>query len=211
MLCNIRSLNNKVNEFYAEISSKSYDIIALCETWLNDSTPNSLLDCNDNYTIIRKDRDTRGGGVCFFISKSFTTNVSQVIIPDLYKSLEVVAIDVSFGRMKTRLILLYRPPGNSYDIVLNELLVSALDYLSSSSCQRHVILGDFNLPTIDWPNCYFPSNQPYSCLCEYIFNSGYHQVVNSPTREQNILDLVLVSDLFIVSSVTVLPPISSRK
>ena len=52
--------------------SFEYDIIAIAETWLTESTPNNSSDLYlPNYTIFRKDRQTpnsRGGGVVFFLS-----------------------------------------------------------------------------------------------------------------------------------------------
>lgn len=199
-------MSNKLNDFHVHINSNNYDLIALCETWLNNNTPNSLLDCNNNFTIVRKDRATRGGGLCLFISKSFTTKIFEVVIPDAYKSLEILAVDLICDMVKTRVILLYRPPGYSYEN--NVLLVSALEYLSPRN-YKVVILGDFNLPSIDWTTSNFSASPQTSCLCEYIQNNGLHQIINFPTREQNILDLVFVSDVLSVYNVTAAPPISS--
>ncbi|MDW0252237.1 MAG: reverse transcriptase family protein, partial [Nitrososphaeraceae archaeon] len=78
-----------------------------------------------------------------------------------------------------------------------------------SSCPRTILLGDFNLPGIVWTSYSFPLNQPSSCLCEFLFNSGFHQIVNSPTRGMNILDLVFVSDPSSITDISIYPPISS--
>ena len=54
--------------------SFEYDIIAISETWLTESTPNNSSDLYLlNYTIFRKDRQTpnsRGGGVVLFVSNN---------------------------------------------------------------------------------------------------------------------------------------------
>ena len=42
--------------------TKSYDILCIAETWLNDTIYDSeILPCN--YKIHRKDRNSRGGGI----------------------------------------------------------------------------------------------------------------------------------------------------
>ena len=53
-----------VNKFQSVVYSKSYDIICLTETWLSDTIP--VYDSEIfayNYTIFRKDQQSRGGGV----------------------------------------------------------------------------------------------------------------------------------------------------
>ena len=144
----MRSINNKLNDLHVEIANK-YDIIAVCETWLNDSTPDSLINCNDTYTIIRKDRNTRGGGVCLFLSKLVTSKftVRNVVIPDLFQSLEIVCVDIFCCGITSRLVLVYRPP--NYNCDENKLLSSALRHLSSKAA-RLALIGNFNLPTVDW-------------------------------------------------------------
>ncbi|EEC18664.1 hypothetical protein IscW_ISCW013877, partial [Ixodes scapularis] len=52
---------NKTDKLEAAVLNTQPDIIAVTETWLSDS----ILDCEitpPNYTILRKDRGSRGGG-----------------------------------------------------------------------------------------------------------------------------------------------------
>ena len=49
------------------LSGMKYDILILCETWLNLSIQSSILLNNSGYSILRADRANRvGGGVCIF-------------------------------------------------------------------------------------------------------------------------------------------------
>ena len=54
--------------------SFEYDIIAISETWLTESTPNDSSDLYlPNYTIFRKDRqipNSRSGGEAFYVSNN---------------------------------------------------------------------------------------------------------------------------------------------
>ena len=69
---NAHSLNNKLVELYSLLEGKLFsnnkcDVIDINETWLNISSPDSLLINGLSYNVYRKDRPSRGGGVfdCF--------------------------------------------------------------------------------------------------------------------------------------------------
>ena len=55
------------------------------------------------------------------------------------------------------------------------------------------LLGDFNLPDIDWEYYYGPDNVIYNSLLNFITSYGLTQFVKHPTRESHTLDLVLSS------------------
>ena len=76
------------------------------------------------------------------------------------------------------------------------------------------ILGDFNLPKIDWelmtpkPDCSHPA---FYRECLEAFNDCLlEQMVTSPTRGQNILDLFLTSNPTLIDKTTVLPGLSDH-
>ena len=66
---NAKSLNNKLHQFNAEIVEqyKFPQVICVTETWLDETTPNSIFHCNKHYEIFRKDRKGIGGGVAIFV------------------------------------------------------------------------------------------------------------------------------------------------
>ena len=208
MLANTRSVVNKVNELHIELVNNNIQIIALCESWLNNSIPDAFINNCGEYIVYRKDRDSRGGGVCLLIAKSFSSITTRVILPNEYECLELLAVDINVDNINTRLILVYRPPGNTYDHFKNELLVNALQYLTDS-CQRTIILGDFNLPMVDWRTCSYTSVPSCNMLCDYLLYNGLHQIIEFPTRGDNVLDLVFVNDPLLISDANVYPPIST--
>lgn len=65
---NVRSIKGKTNDFYVSVSACDYDIIALSETWLDESVHDNELFPAD-FTVYRCDRPkssihgSRGGGV----------------------------------------------------------------------------------------------------------------------------------------------------
>ena len=97
MYFNARSSFNKLNDL--EIATQFYnpDLILICETWLSEQTPNSMLNI-DNYHInsdLRKDRsDTLwgiGGGLLIYVRNGLTVlNVSQNNAFSQHCTLEVI-------------------------------------------------------------------------------------------------------------------------
>jgi exonuclease III len=97
-------------------SASRPDILCITETWLRSSMPDSLLTGNTNYSIVRLDRqyDSTAGGVCIMFNHLSVTAV-PAHIPDKFRHLELVAIDILSAFVKTRLFTCYRPPSSNYD------------------------------------------------------------------------------------------------
>ncbi len=70
-----------------------------------------------------------------------------------------------------------------------------------------IIIGDFNSPSINWES--LSSNNEASQLLTFYNNNFLTQFVHEPTREHNILDLILVSEENIVSDVVIDSPLST--
>jgi hypothetical protein len=75
------------------------------------------------------------------------------------------------------------------------------------------VLGDFNMTSINWSieslieGCKFPNI--YTSLLENLINLNLQQMVNIPTRGDNVLDIFLTNMPSHVHSTKTLPPISS--
>ena len=83
-LLNAQSYTNKFAEINDFISTNQIDVMCLNETWLkHDKKTANLL---KNYTIIRNDRLTRGGGVAIIIEriKKLTNNHFSKSIHRIY-------------------------------------------------------------------------------------------------------------------------------
>ncbi len=63
-------------------------------------------------------------------------------------------------------------------------------------------MGDFNLLHIDWQTLTGVETQSHKML-EFLEDNFLHQAVTKPTRENNKLDLVIVSQDHLINSVTV--------
>ena len=85
---NIRSLPPSIDEIRTIATKTKAAVIALTETWLDDSVNDSELRIN-NYCLIRADRNRQGGGVCLFIRENLTFNRRLDIITDSIETLWV--------------------------------------------------------------------------------------------------------------------------
>lgn len=94
---------------------------------------------------------------------------------------------------------IYRSP--SSDKFNDEKISAAINYVSSKNPHKLLVIGDFNLPGIDWKNKRTEgSNQSMEYkLLDIIRINSLEQHVNQPTRQRgrdvpHILDLVLTPD-----------------
>ena len=136
------------------------------------------------YTIIRKDRGSRGGGVMFVIKSSKSIQVLSTP-----PSVEVLTVCVGVTT-PTVYCLAYIPP-NPPENYWQEFLdyIESLNYISSNI----VLLGDFNCSDINWSS--LSGQYPFSSkFCDVIFDLNLSQLIEEPTHSAgNTLDLVLTN------------------
>ena len=105
-LWNSRSIVNKLRCFQSFIYAHDYSFIVLTETWLHDYIYNNEL-IPSGYTIYRKDRNSKGGGVLVAVKSIFKS--IQLTSPD---NLEVVAVTVHAHHSFT-ICAVYIPPNST--------------------------------------------------------------------------------------------------
>ena len=84
----------------------------------------------------------------------------------------------------------YLPPGPS-DSCMNDTISSLTQVIESNPPADTILIGDFNLPDIQWDT--LSSTSSTSCaFCDFIFDNSLTQLIDQPTHIQgNILDLVM--------------------
>jgi len=176
------------------------DILCITETWLRSSMPDSLLTGNTNYSIVRLDRqtDSIGGGVCIMFN-NLSVKAVPVHVPDKYRHLELVAIDILSASVKTRLFACYRPPSSNYDIIAVRYVYDLCECLTvlQPSDSTVIICGDLNFPSINWNGDNSMLLNDSSCtglFLKYFYDNAMFQFVDEPTRLGNLLDIVLCND-----------------
>lgn len=149
-----------------------------------------------NYQTLRADRSDariRGGCVLYIHNKLPTRNVSH------FDDKICEAIICTVVSTKTVVACIYRPPNTPTESFSN-LLKFLQTYIDKESKDEHMnilILGDFNLPCLRWIDEPVPPQYQYQdldsadILLSFMNANFLSQFVDKPTRQQNILDLVL--------------------
>lgn len=156
----------------------------LTETWLQpDINDDKVLPNFNTFNIYRKDRAVkRGGGVLLGIRK---TVCSYVV--DTKSAIEIIW--VACKTSPTNVVLIgncYRPPDSNSGFIA-ELRESITDAINLCHTKTVFLFGDFNLPQIDWNLLFSPCNTS-SQFISLTLDFNLVQVVNKPTRGNNILD-----------------------
>ena len=183
---------NKFNQFQSVVYTKNFDIICVTETWLNNTVFNNEI-LPTSYTIYRKDRVNRGGGVLVAIHNSIPSQLCHTS-----NSIEIISVHLNI-RPKLLLICLYIPPNctSEYQQETLHAISNIQDDVST------IILGDFNTPDINWLT--LCAGSPFSRnLCNTLHHLNYLQLVNTPTHQAgNILDLILTNAPHRISNIVV--------
>ena len=172
----------------SQLSDLKPDIVILTETWCHDQLSNEILNI-PGYNIdpnLRKDRtDTdngRGGGIIVYTKSGLTILPNNDIKSDF---IQYVSFDVHCNNHLQNFIAIYRSP-NSSDTNTDKLCNIVSDHMNTNS----IMIGDINLPNIDWPNNI--SDRKGKMFLDTTSENHVMQVVDFPTHNKgNILDLIL--------------------
>ena len=136
-------------------------------------------------------------GFAFLLKKCF--NPIPVIFDSKYDELEIIGFDLFTGMYNVRYFAVYRRP--TFDSVAVSYMTDLLDCLSvyGSVNRTVVIVGDFNLPKIDWDSYTGPSDTIHQMFVSFVVHSGLTQLINFKTHETNILDLLICNDVNYIS------------
>ena len=126
----------KISLLQRLVYGEDFDVISLCEMWLNPTVLDGKI--LPGYNIFRRDRDGRGGGVLTAVKN--TVHASRRI------DLERVGIELVVVQSKPLLLYCFYHPDDSPEPLL-ELNMSLCEN-NESTCL--VAIGDFNLPELDW-------------------------------------------------------------
>ncbi len=128
----------------------------------------------------------KGGGVICYVKSNYP---AVKIFKQESEKYDTVYIEVATGRHnKLTIETVYRPPKQqAADYATLNAEIQAI-----TQNKQSVIIGDFNCPNIDWTT--MNGDQDGNRLLEMIEDTFLTQIVTQPTRENNLLGLVLVSD-----------------
>jgi hypothetical protein len=191
---NVRSLPNKLHQLETLLIKTTPDIVVLTETWTSEKHSNPSISISNYEIVSRSDRlntkDGKGGGLVIYTKLEIATQIID-------KKIKNPICDIQ--------IAIYRSPKTS--AASDELLIAHLRAAPDMS----VILGDFNLPKVNWDN---PARTPQTqqMFNELVMDKFWEQHVKKSTHiAGNILDLVLSFTDLIKNRIDVCPELKLPK
>ena len=147
--------------------------------------------------MFRHDRNRHGAGVLIAVSHSFSVvRWTTAISPNI----DVIWVQISIGTKSLMLEGYCCPPGSPESYLL-ELQSSIVSPPVNSPI---FICGDFNVPDVSWTTVTPTSiDKNAALLCSLIHDLSLEQLVHTPTRGPNILDLLLTDFPSLISRVEV--------
>ena len=183
-----------MDELRVVVSEEAPDVVAICETWTNDSIGDPILRLEGYVIAARKDRnDTaggRGGGLLVYVRKEMAA--WEVDVATNFN--QCVTVTVKCGGSDLKIHSIYRSPNSSRDNdqMLNEW-ISTMEGVN-------VIIGDLNHPDVDWETGM--SGSRGRDFLEATLERGFEQLVSEPTHiSGNVLDLILCDSEGLVNMV----------
>ena len=187
------------------------DIVVGTESWLTPDIQNSeIFPTELNYSVHRRDRENNkiGGGIFILVKNSLVSTR----IAEAETNCEILWVKIALNIAKPLLVGAYYKPTENDETSVTELAKS-LDIVRGKG-NTTWLLGDFNMPHIDWvtnsPNANCKLHSLYNAFLESLDDHNLDQMVTLPTRGENILDLFCCSNSTLVTEVSVKPGISDH-
>ena len=207
---NCQSLRNKLAPLKQCINYIKPDIITGCESWLDNSNSNAeVLPEGYNNQVIRRDRNKYGGGV-------FIATKDEIKLTEVKTSQN--NCEIAWGEIKTTsgsVIIgsYYRPPDSN--ITQMQAMHDSVEEIMSKNINKTILLqGDFNLPHINWERKAHKVGSSQKELSEQLLETcsqfNLEQMITTPTRQMNILDLFLTNKPSLVTSCDTIPGLSDH-
>ena len=209
---NIRGLRSNFVDCESFLESNSPDILALCETNLDDSIDSGNFSVRGYLPLIRKDSSTHMHGLAVYVKEGlpFARDLSLENSADSYLCFRLALLhSVSY------FFFLYRSPSSSLCTVFDSVSSNIDEVLSVNPSANVFVFGDFNVHHKDWLTYSGGTDRPGELCYNFSISNDLTQIVNFPTRIPDcdshspaLLDLFLSSDASICSTMA-FPPLGN--
>ena len=194
---NINGIRGKKDTLAAFLDTKKPAIVAIQETKIDRNiTSTEIIPKELDYIIYRKDRTDGGGGVMLLVKKT----LEQVALNELDNDSESIWVKVKIDGSYHYIGNWYRAPHEKVQNIEN--LRRQLEIIRNMSNKEKLpnihILGDLNYRHVSWPKkVHREGRQLYpsegKSLMEIMDDHSLTQLVDFPTREAAILDLIITT------------------
>ena len=209
---NAQSLNNKKGEIEYRVErwkdeNKEPSIIAVTETWVKENIQYNL----DGYISYRNDRGDGYGGAILYVKRGIEQRVCQPLNTQGYNNSAWCWI-VEKGGKKTLVGNIYRSTSSTdeNDRLLLDKLLLANDIAGDN---RLLLLGDFNLPNVDWEDrdLLRGAKKIEEQMLDVVNDCFLYQHVKENTRFRNLesstLDLIFTKEEGDIRNIEVTTPL----
>ena len=181
------------------IHELSCDLVAITETWLNSKIMSTEF-CPKGYDCIRKDRSDmiKGGGILLMYSSKLRVihrlDLEKKLILDEVND-EILVCQVFHNTHKSFLVILaYRKPGPMQRNFVSNIL-NILEDIHEQDSYKLFLMGDLNLPTVDWAAMSAPGNTVLNDFMMILNSFNLVQCNTIPSRRGNlnILDVLITN------------------
>jgi hypothetical protein len=176
---NIQSIWTKYHEAHQLVPSKNYDIFCVTESCIKKGQAFVPF---AGYNCTKADGDCKSRGVAILHKSHIKATSFDLSVENLSSNIELLCVKFQLDFNKSILVVvIYRNPdyskltlkrdNESFDVILSSLCLTGFSFF---------VVGDFNLR-----QCY------YNALHKIVLKHHYVQLVDKPTRLDNILDLII--------------------
>ena len=200
----------KLCEFKTFVRDQNFDIVAITETWLDNTIPDEVLKTSGYSTIFRRDRNRHGGGTALMVSDSLVVSRLHDIEPI---NDEIMCFDVTLPGSKPVkhlfLCLCYRPPDRDILEFLHSFELT-IEAGQKGNFSAYVAIGDFNCRnSAFWVGD--TSKHEGRMLKAVIDSYNLYQLVDFPTRFQDnsssCLDLIITNRAMFIKNIIPYEPL----
>ena len=185
---NAQSVGKKMAKLTAEVSG--YDVIGLSETWCNEETKTENITMDGYHKPVRKDRDSRGGGVAVYVKSTYIMKpMPELDVPGL----EAIWVKVNNGIRNILIGVFYREPRSRK--AYWDKIEESIEQAKLTGIPDLFIMGDLNDNQL----------QPRSKLLKMSKEFHLEQLIKEPTHKRALIDVILTSSPDMVERSGVVP------
>ena len=211
---NTQGLHSNFVECESFLESNSPDILALCETNLDDSIDSDSFSVRGYLPLTQKDSSTHMHGLAVYVKEGlpFAQDLPLENSADSYLCFRLALLhSVSY------FFFLYQSPSSSLCTVFDSISSNIDEVLSINQSANVFVFGDFNVHHKDWLTYSGGTDRPGELSYNFSISSDLTQIVNFPTwipdcdsHSPALLDFFLSSDTSICSTMA-FPPLGNSE
>lgn len=202
---NVNGLLSKRNRVYAEILAANFEIYAFTETALNESIKSSEI-FPQQFSVYRCDRSSKTsdkqckGGTLIAVTNKFT---SELISTGENEGCEHLWVKISSEKRNLIIGCVYIPPNSNSTKYIMNMNYAKESIIKTNSDSTVILLGDFNLPNLNWErtdefsNTYIPMNtssEAEEITIDSCHEMGLNQINYHRNDNGRLLDLLWTND-----------------